>query len=228
MGKFLFRFLLPPELGCCSSLRGTSQPLHTTGVHSNSHAPGPQLSSLAAGPSMQCRPSSVWWWAMGKYLVKLPPNPYRMSLRPSLAYSQVQGSQEVLGRDTSSPRAHKEHKGGSGLFLCPQSTPPRKPPGWRAWDCGWGAAPFVYPESWGRALMGDEDQAIIHSASVRWGNQKLAFWTFVSQADLGSSCWFAAAREHLGLSNCSDSQASQLGQDLCPRRQGGVGWDSLR
>lgn len=101
LGKFLFRFLLPPELGCGSSLPGTSLSLHTTGVHSN--APGPQLSSLAAGPQMQCRPSSVWWWVMGKYLAECLSPPSRMSLKSSLAHSQVQGSREVLGTVAFSP-----------------------------------------------------------------------------------------------------------------------------
>lgn len=37
---------------------------------------------------MQCRPSSVWWWVMGKYLAELSPTP---SVHPTPEATWVEG-----------------------------------------------------------------------------------------------------------------------------------------
>lgn len=63
----------------------------------------------------------MWWWVMGKCLAELSPTPYQDVA--SLAYSQVEGSQEVLGIVTSSPRAHKEHLGWTWIALLFPSHP---------------------------------------------------------------------------------------------------------
>lgn len=88
---------------------------------------------------------------MGKYLVALPPTCYQNA--PETLPGILTGSGFPGGPGDS----HFLSKGSQGAFrvdlvrsfvLSP--LPPRKLPGWRVWDCGWGAAPCLYPESWGR------------------------------------------------------------------------------
>lgn len=62
LGKFPFRFLLPPSVPAAPRGRLPGSPL--PGAAAAPPSPPPQVPT-------RCRPSNVWWWEMGRYLVTL-------------------------------------------------------------------------------------------------------------------------------------------------------------
>lgn len=69
LGKFPFRFLLPPVP---LLLRWGASP---GSPHPWCRSNPPLSPPLPSGPRTGCRPSNVWWWEMGRYLAELPQAP---------------------------------------------------------------------------------------------------------------------------------------------------------
>lgn len=146
LGKFPFRFLLPPGSLLLLSLGASLGSPHPW-CPARRNTPRPELSPLPpARPRTRCRPSSVWWWEMGRYLTELPHSPLWGPLRPSCPGipEEAPCSAGVLERwpcelSLLLPGTLRGSPWGElRTASCFLPTLPRKLPGWRVQDCGWG------------------------------------------------------------------------------------------